>query len=104
MRKKIAKEMSESKSGHKAFRDAMDDGLGKNTAARFNYKTSAILGTLLCCRIVKPRAKLRMDPKGRNTLFFFKGLERLDTELDMGYLIKQVRILRYFLRTVLSKD
>jgi len=66
----------------------MDEGLGKNRAAKFNYKTTSILGTLLCLRIIKPRAKLRMNPTSRNTLFFFKGLERLDTELDMGYLIK----------------
>ena len=37
-------------------------------------------------------------------LNFLKGRERLDKEMDISYVIRHVRILRYFLRTVLDKD
>ena len=33
-----------------------------------------------------------------------KGRERLNKEMDLSYVIRHVRILRYFLKTVLDKD
>jgi len=64
----------------------------------------SILKSLLCLRIVQPRAKLRVTAKTRNALYFSKGLEELDRECDIGYIVHNVRILRYFLKTVLDKD
>jgi len=37
-------------------------------------------------------------------LFFLKGREMLDKEMDISYIVRHVRILRYFLKTVLDKD
>ena len=37
-------------------------------------------------------------------LYFNKGLERLDKEADIAYIVQHVRIMRYFLKTVLDKD
>ena len=37
-------------------------------------------------------------------LFFLKGKDKLDKEMDISYVIRHIRILRYFLRTVLDKD
>ena len=42
--------------------------------------------------------------KSRQILFFLKGRDMLDKEMDIGYIVKYVRILRYFLKTVLDKD
>ena len=47
---------------------------------------------------------LKKKPDRRQSLYFFRGLNRLDKEADLGYIIKNVRIMRYFLRTVLDKD
>ena len=58
----------------------------------------------ICLRAIANRDKLRMHPKKRNALFFIKGMEALDKEMDIAYIIRQVRILRYFLRTVLDHD
>ena len=33
-----------------------------------------------------------------------KGRELLDKEMDVAFIIQHVRILRYFLKTVLDKD
>jgi len=40
----------------------------------------------------------------RNDFYFYQGLDRLNKECDMAYILKQIRIMRYFLKTVLSKD
>lgn len=37
-------------------------------------------------------------------LYFNKGLERMNKECDLAYIVKHIRILRFFLRTVLDKD
>jgi hypothetical protein len=33
-----------------------------------------------------------------------RGMKGLDKEFDAAYIIRQLRIMRYFLRTVLDKD
>ena len=58
----------------------------------------------LCLRVLSDRRKLRNDPKKRNALFYNKGKEALDKEMDLSYILRQMRILRYFLKTVLDKD
>ena len=58
-----------------------------------------------CLRIARKRQSLRMKSHAtRQVLFFLKGRERLDQEMDISYVIRYVRILRYFLKTVLDKD
>ena len=54
--------------------------------------------------MIADREKLRRHPDKRNSLFFIKGMESLDKEMDIAYIIRQVRILKYFLQTVLEKD
>ena len=58
----------------------------------------------LCFRFARSNDYLRKHSATRNSLYFKKGLEKLDKEADIGYIIKQTRILRYFLKTVLDKD
>ena len=81
----------------------MEEALGKNKA-RFTHKTVGVLSMYLCCRFLRDRDWLRKHPSARQTLYFQKGLQKLDREMDIGYIIRQVRILRYFLKTVLEKD
>ena len=55
--------------------------------------------------MVRKRESLRMsNAKNRQVLFFLKGREMLDKEMDLSYIVRHVRILRYFLKTVLDKD
>ena len=90
-------------SGQRLF-DSMQQVLGKNKV-NFNFKTSGIIKMFACLRILRKREWLRMhSPGSRQILFFLKGREALDKEMDISYVIRHVRILRYFLRTVLDKD
>lgn len=78
--------------------------LGFTGKANFNHKTWDVIKQHICLRVVANRTKLRFNQKKRNSLFFIKGQEALDKEMDISYIIRQVRILRYFLKTVLDQD
>ena len=83
----------------------MQAALGKGRKVNFSFKTTNIIAMLACCRIIRKRESLRMQSHAsRQVLFFLKGRERLNKEMDIGYVIRYVRILRYFLKTVLDKD
>ena len=90
-------------SGQRIF-DSMLAVLGKGKV-NFNFKTTGIIRMMFCLHIVRSRSWLRMKSHGtRQALFFLKGREALNKEMDIGYVIRYVRILRYFLKTVLDKD
>ena len=77
-------------------------GAGK---ADFVYKTKGILATAFCCRLMRGRKFLRRHSAAtRQVLYFSKGREHLDKEMDIAFIIRHIRILRYFLKTVLDKD
>ena len=40
----------------------------------------------------------------RTDYYYQQGLDKLNKEGDIGYIIKQIRVMRYFLKTVLEKD
>ena len=84
--------------------NSMENVLGK-TKVNFNFKTTGIIGMMFCLRIMRKRESLRMKSRAtRQVLFFLKGKDKLDKEMDISYVIRHIRILRYFLRTVLDKD
>jgi hypothetical protein len=58
----------------------------------------------LLCRLARDRSTLRAYKSTRNDFYYFQGLDQLNKESDLYYIIKQIRIMRYFLKTVLSKD
>ena len=92
------------KESSKRLYDSMMKVLGKGKV-NFDFKTTGIIGMMACLRILRKRESLRMQSHNtRQVLFFLKGRERLDKEMDLGYVIRYVRILRYFLKTVLDKD
>jgi len=86
------------------IKESMKDVLGFNNKADFNHKTFDVIKHLVCLRFLHDRTKLRMNAKRRHDLFFIKGLEALDKEMDIAYILRQVRILRYFLKTALDRD
>ena len=55
----------------------------KNKKANFNHKTIGVILNYLCFRFVRPNAYLRKHPSTRNSLYFKKGLEKLDKEADI---------------------
>jgi hypothetical protein len=76
---------------------------GKN-AASFRFKTLQIVASYCCCRLLQSRDSLRVNPAARNMLYFNRGLDRLNQECDIATVVKHIRILKFFLRTVLDKD
>ena len=91
--------------GTKAIRDSMETTLGMKSKAKFNHLTGGVVGMYACCYFFRPRASLaKIKGTGRNTLFFLKGLDRLNKEADLSYIVKNGRILRFFLKTVLDRD
>ena len=96
--------MSMMKDGGERLFESMHKVLGK-VKVDFNFKTGGIIKMFACLRIARNREFLRKNSKEtRQVLFFLKGREQLDKEMDIGYVIRYVRILRYFLKTVLDKD
>ena len=92
------------KSGKTRIVKSMKKVIGEGKA-NFNFKTMGVLKSYICClRIVRNREKLRKTPELRQVLYFNKGLERLDKEADLAYIVQNVRIMRYFLKSVLDKD
>lgn len=73
--------------------------------AKFDMKTWSVMKLFLCCRVcVLDRQKFRYKKSTRDDLYFMKGKEKMDRELDVGYIVHQLRVMRYFLKTVLDKD
>jgi len=81
------------------FREKM--GVNK---ANFNYKTTSILRSLICCLILRKRRSLRKDPNYRNTLYYLKGFDRLDKEMDLSHIILTIRKLKYMFKVFFEKD
>lgn len=40
----------------------------------------------------------------RTDYYFYQGLDKLNKECDLAHMLKSIRIMRYFLKTVLEKD
>lgn len=81
----------------------MQDVLGKRKAF-FSHKTFGVLRMMICARTIRSRESLRHKKDTRNDMYFNMGLNAMNTECDIGYIVRHVRILRYFLKTVLDKD
>ena len=72
--------------------------------SKFNHLTLGVLSMYFCCYLGRKRASLAKSRGGRNTLHYVKGLDRLNKEADLCYIIRHIRILRFFLKTVLDRD
>jgi len=76
----------------------------KDDQAAFKHKTISVLAMFAFCRVCKSRASLRKSASTRNALYFNKGLDRLNAEMDLTTIVKNVRILRQFIKIALDKD
>jgi hypothetical protein len=45
-----------------------------------------------CCRVCKSRSSLRDSKSTRNALYYNKGLDRLNAEMDLAAIVKSVRV------------
>ena len=101
---KYTEKLSNMKESEQKIFDSMQNNLGKGKVD-FDFKSTNIISMMACFRHFRDRKFLRETSQStRQVLFFLKGREKLDKEMDIGYVIRQVRILRYFLQTVLDKD
>ena len=82
----------------------MKRSLGFTNSADFKHKTWDIIMHHVCLRAVNDRTRMRFNKSTRKNLFFEKGKEYLDKEMDVAYIVRQIRLLRYFLKSVLDKD
>ncbi len=100
---RAAEEQAE-KSGKSRLKKAIANGFASKETVKLNLTTTGILLQYVFCRICKSRQSLRNNPNSRQDYYFYQGLDKLNKEGDISYLIKNIRIMRYFLKTVLSKD
>ena len=93
------------KAGSQRLFESMQGSLVKKRKVNFTFKTTGIIAMYACLKMLRSRKSLRESSKSsRQVLFFLKGRDMLDKEMDISYIVKHVRILRYFLKTVLDKD
>ena len=76
------------KKSRKRIMDSMKKTLGYTGKANFNHKTFDVLKHHVCLRVIGDRRKLRDHPKTRNALFWNKGREALDKEMDLAYILR----------------
>lgn len=77
---------------------------GRKNAADFNLKTTGILKGMLCCKIFRKTPGLRMSPSERQLLFYQKGEDRLNRELDVNNILRNIRKIKYLMKILLDKD
>lgn len=72
--------------GVQEIKDEIREVTGQNKA-RFNFKTKDILKSYLCCLCARGYRTLRNNRGYRNRLFFEKGYNKLNKELDLAYFV-----------------
>jgi len=87
VKKAYAEEEEAKKTGKAQLKGALKDAFGKNRA-KFDYLTVGVLKYYCCCRIIMSNETLRKKEKYRNDLYFNRGLNALNKEFDVGYIIK----------------
>ena len=101
---KDTKNSRDERFGVKAMKDEINTVIGRKFAANFNLKTLGILEGVIRCFICRKSSKLRHNAKKRQHMFFMKGQQRLDKELDIANIIKNIRKIKYLMKILLDKD
>jgi|LauGreDrversion4_2_1035121.scaffolds.fasta_scaffold142615_1 hypothetical protein len=87
MKKTYALEAEAKKTGKDQIKKAFQQVLGAERA-KFDMKTWSVMKLFLCCRVcVLDRQKFRYKKSLRDDLYFMKGKEKMDRELDVGYIV-----------------
>ena len=53
---------------------------------------------------MRKRGDLRYSADRRNVLYFLKGRQRLDKEMDVANMILDIRKIKYLMKIMLEKD
>jgi len=77
---------------------------GRVNVADFKLKTLGILKGMLCCTIFRKFPSLRKTPGNRQLLFYQKGEDRINKEMDVLYIMKNIRKIKYLMKILLDKD
>lgn len=77
---------------------------GRTFAADFKLKTLGILKGMVCCLIFRKWPSLRQTPSKRQLLFYQKGEDRINRELDVLNILKSIRKIKYLMKILLDKD
>jgi hypothetical protein len=86
-RQAYAAELEAQKTGKADLIKVMKEGFGGKTVANFDMKTGSLLLHYLCCKVIRSRQSLRNDRRARNDYYFYQGLDKLNKEGDIGYVI-----------------
>lgn len=70
----------------------------------FKIKTLGILRGIITCKIFRKWPHLRQTPKNRQLLFYQKGEDRINRELDVLNILKSIRKIKYLMKILLDKD
>jgi hypothetical protein len=91
------------KLGYHEIKEKMLDKLGYKTL-KYDYKSFSIFKALICCHILKKRAKLLRNNETRKLVLYNKGVEKLDKEIDIVEMVKKFRKLDIIVKYIFSKD
>jgi hypothetical protein len=59
---------------------------------------------MVCCLIFRKWPSLRQTPSKRQILFYQKGEDRINRELDVLNILKSIRKIKYLMKILLDKD
>lgn len=90
--------------GIQEIKDEINLVTGRTFAADFKLKTLGILKAMLCCLIFRKWPFLRQSPSKRQILFYQKGEDQINRELDVLNILKSIRKIKYLMKILLDKD
>ncbi len=92
------------KLGIQEIKDEINLVTGRKNTADFKLKTVGILRGILCCTIFRKFPSQRQTIAQRQLLFYQKGEDRINKELDVLYILKNIRKIKYLMKILLDKD
>jgi hypothetical protein len=92
------------KLGIQEIKDEINQVTGRSYVADFKLKTLGILKGMVCCLIFRKWPSLRQTPSKRQILFYQKGEDRINRELDVLNILKSIRKIKYLMKILLDKD
>ena len=55
---------------------------------KLDLQTFGVLKLYFCCRIFRQKSSLKEKPSTRGAYFFLAGRDRLDKEMDVGFIMR----------------
>ncbi|CAI2379667.1 unnamed protein product [Moneuplotes crassus] len=89
--------------GYDKIRGKMLDKLGYKTL-KYDYKCKSIFKSLVFCQICRTRNYLKKNRETRKLMLYYKGMEKLDQEIDIVEIVRKFRKLDVLVKLLLKKD